>query len=229
MVDGKLSHFEEESTFADLIKAVHFQKVRVIGKNRVLAEVVPKRVQRGIFKGSPHIVEGSLFADIMLKNFWNMRGFATFGVLETMLVTNAEQAILSKLQATLRSDLPFYMVPFTTRDLLFKKPEDNGEKFTSLLTAIGAYAERFSADPIIRRREARRRDIVAIKLVTVVGYRLLILRYVLCTPLVVTRKIFVVPIVDYSRDLDLAFGSWVFTFLGAKMMEVKKMKKMKED
>uniref|UniRef100_A0A0A0L3M4 Uncharacterized protein n=1 Tax=Cucumis sativus TaxID=3659 RepID=A0A0A0L3M4_CUCSA len=68
-----------------------------------------------------------------------------------MLVTNAEQAILSKDLATLRSDLPFYMVPFTTRDLLFKKPEDNGEKFTSLLTAIGAYAERFSADPIIRR------------------------------------------------------------------------------
>ncbi|XP_011653865.1 uncharacterized protein LOC101222649 isoform X2 [Cucumis sativus] len=71
--------------------------------------------------------------------------------IKKMLVTNAEQAILSKDLATLRSDLPFYMVPFTTRDLLFKKPEDNGEKFTSLLTAIGAYAERFSADPIIRR------------------------------------------------------------------------------
>ncbi|XP_038899894.1 DNA polymerase I, thermostable isoform X3 [Benincasa hispida] len=68
-----------------------------------------------------------------------------------MLVTNAEQAILSKDLAILRSDLPVYMVPFSTRDLLFKKPEDNGEKFTSLLTAIGAYAEGFSADPIIRR------------------------------------------------------------------------------
>ncbi|XP_023543411.1 uncharacterized protein LOC111803303 isoform X1 [Cucurbita pepo subsp. pepo] len=68
-----------------------------------------------------------------------------------MLVTNAEQAILSKDLAILRSDLPLYMVPFTTRDLLFKKPEDNGEKFTSLLTAIGAYAEGFSADPIMRR------------------------------------------------------------------------------
>ena len=29
--------------------------------------------------------------------------------------------------------------------------QDNGSKFNSLLTAIGAYAEGFSADPIIRR------------------------------------------------------------------------------
>ncbi|XP_022760816.1 uncharacterized protein LOC111307006 [Durio zibethinus] len=53
--------------------------------------------------------------------------------------------------AMLRCDLPFYMVPFATGDLTFKKPEDNGEKFTSLLNAISAYAEGFSADPIIRR------------------------------------------------------------------------------
>ncbi|XP_011073963.1 uncharacterized protein LOC105158790 isoform X2 [Sesamum indicum] len=67
------------------------------------------------------------------------------------LISNAEQAILSKNLAMLRSDLPFYMVPFTTKDLAFTKPEDNGEKFTSLLTAISAYAEGFSADSIIRR------------------------------------------------------------------------------
>ncbi|KAG8375892.1 hypothetical protein BUALT_Bualt09G0006400 [Buddleja alternifolia] len=67
------------------------------------------------------------------------------------LISNAEQAILSKNLAILRSDLPFYMVPFTTEDLTFIKPEDNGEKFTSLLTAISAYAEGFSADSIIRR------------------------------------------------------------------------------
>ncbi|KAL0322742.1 UNVERIFIED_CONTAM: DNA polymerase I [Sesamum angustifolium] len=67
------------------------------------------------------------------------------------LISNAEQAILSKNLAMLRSDLPFYMVPFTTKDLTFTKPEDNGEKFTSLLTAISAYAEGFSADSIIRR------------------------------------------------------------------------------
>ncbi|KAL6573445.1 hypothetical protein OROHE_001904 [Orobanche hederae] len=67
------------------------------------------------------------------------------------LISNAEQAILSKNLAMLRSDLPFYMVPFTTNDLNFVKPEDNGEKFTSLLTAISAYAEGFSADSIIRR------------------------------------------------------------------------------
>ncbi|GKV29244.1 hypothetical protein SLEP1_g38186 [Rubroshorea leprosula] len=59
--------------------------------------------------------------------------------------------MLSKNLAMLRCDLPFYMVPFDTRQLTFKKPEDNGEKFTSLLTAISAYAEGFSADKIIRR------------------------------------------------------------------------------
>ncbi|KAI5658003.1 hypothetical protein M9H77_26796 [Catharanthus roseus] len=67
------------------------------------------------------------------------------------LASSAEQAILSKNLAMLRSDLPSYMVPFSTKDLLFRKPEDEGEKFTSLLTAIGAYAEGFSADSIIRR------------------------------------------------------------------------------
>ncbi|KAL1290373.1 uncharacterized protein LOC107622871 isoform X2 [Arachis ipaensis] len=67
------------------------------------------------------------------------------------LIENAEQARLSKELALLRSDLPFYMVPFATKDILFKKPEDNGSKFNSLLTAISAYAEGFSADPIIRR------------------------------------------------------------------------------
>ncbi|GAB2265200.1 hypothetical protein Dimus_000268 [Dionaea muscipula] len=67
------------------------------------------------------------------------------------LMSNTEQALLSKNLALLRCDLPFYMVPFTSKDLVFESPEDNGEKFTSLLTAIGAYAEGFSADPIIRR------------------------------------------------------------------------------
>ncbi|TYH83551.1 hypothetical protein ES332_D02G139600v1 [Gossypium tomentosum] len=67
------------------------------------------------------------------------------------LIANADQAVLSKNLAMLRCDLPFYMVPFSTRDLTFNKPEDNGEKFTSLLNAISAYAEGFSADPIIRR------------------------------------------------------------------------------
>ncbi|XP_027150494.1 uncharacterized protein LOC113750753 [Coffea eugenioides] len=67
------------------------------------------------------------------------------------LIMNTEQAILSKNLAMLRCDLPSYMVPFATNDLLFKKPEDDGEKFTSLLTAISAYAEGSSADSIIRR------------------------------------------------------------------------------
>ncbi|XP_058750580.1 uncharacterized protein LOC131623596 isoform X1 [Vicia villosa] len=67
------------------------------------------------------------------------------------LIENAEQARLSKELALLRSDLPSYMVPFAVKDLLFHKPEDNGSKFNSLLTAISAYAEGFSADPILRK------------------------------------------------------------------------------
>ncbi|KAL5576267.1 hypothetical protein UlMin_017966 [Ulmus minor] len=67
------------------------------------------------------------------------------------LIANVDQAILSKNLVLLRSDLPFYMVPFVTEDLIFTKPEDNGEKYNSLLTAVAAYAEGFSADPVIRR------------------------------------------------------------------------------
>lgn len=64
---------------------------------------------------------------------------------------NANQAVLSKELAKLRCELPEYMVPFATTDLIFKKPEDNGEKFTNLSTAVSSYAEGFSADVIIRR------------------------------------------------------------------------------
>lgn len=67
------------------------------------------------------------------------------------LLANGEQAILCKNLATLRSDLPSYMVPFEISDLVFRKPQDNGEKLITLLRAMGAYAEGFSADPIIRR------------------------------------------------------------------------------
>ncbi|XP_077226801.1 5'-3' exonuclease family protein isoform X2 [Tasmannia lanceolata] len=68
-----------------------------------------------------------------------------------VLISNADRAVLSKNLATLRTDLPFYMVPFQTSDLVFEKPKDNGEKFVSLLRAIGAFAEGSSADNIIRR------------------------------------------------------------------------------
>ncbi|KAL9327458.1 hypothetical protein ACSQ67_008103 [Phaseolus vulgaris] len=82
------------------------------------------------------------------------------GRIKKALIENAEQAVLSKelasisfksCQALLRSDLPSYMVPFAVEDLSFNKPEDNGSRFNSLLTAISAYAEGFSADPLIRR------------------------------------------------------------------------------
>ncbi|KAK1314897.1 hypothetical protein QJS10_CPA06g01446 [Acorus calamus] len=54
-------------------------------------------------------------------------------------------------KATLRCDLPYYMVPCKIADLVFEKPEDNGEKFVRLMRAIGAYAEGFSVEPIIGR------------------------------------------------------------------------------
>ncbi|KAG0455634.1 hypothetical protein HPP92_024926 [Vanilla planifolia] len=68
-----------------------------------------------------------------------------------VLTQSAELALLCKNLAILRSDLPSYMVPFGTSDLVFRRPEDNGEKMISLLRAIGAFAEGFSADHIIRR------------------------------------------------------------------------------
>ncbi|KAG2542302.1 DNA polymerase I-like isoform X1 [Panicum virgatum] len=67
------------------------------------------------------------------------------------LISQEEQAILCKSLATLRSDLPSYMVPFKTADLVFQKPQDDGTKFIKLLRALEAYAEGSSADPIIRR------------------------------------------------------------------------------
>ncbi|RZC64088.1 hypothetical protein C5167_025865 [Papaver somniferum] len=66
---------------------------------------------------------------------------------------NADKAMLSKNLVTLRADLPSYMVPYTTSDLLFKKPTDDGEKFRNLLRAISAYAEGHSADYLIRRSD----------------------------------------------------------------------------
>lgn len=67
------------------------------------------------------------------------------------LISHSEQALLCKSLATLRSDLPSYMVPFKTSDLVFQKPKDDGAKFIKLLRALEAYAEGSSADPMIRR------------------------------------------------------------------------------
>lgn len=73
------------------------------------------------------------------------------GHIKEALISSTDLARMSKELAMLRSDLPPYLVPFATSDLIFQKPEDDGEKFTTLLNAISAYAEGFSADPIIRR------------------------------------------------------------------------------
>uniref|UniRef100_A0A3Q7FL13 5'-3' exonuclease domain-containing protein n=1 Tax=Solanum lycopersicum TaxID=4081 RepID=A0A3Q7FL13_SOLLC len=81
----------------------------------------------------------------------NSQSFGLDPFLKVALLSDAELARLSKDLAILRCDLPSYMVPFVPDDLIFEKPEDGGEKFTSLLTAISAYAEGFSADNIIRR------------------------------------------------------------------------------
>ncbi|CAM0872149.1 unnamed protein product [Alopecurus aequalis] len=67
------------------------------------------------------------------------------------LISQSEQALLCKSLAILRFDLPSYMVPFKTPDLVFQKPQDDGAKFINLLRALEAYAEGSSADQIIRR------------------------------------------------------------------------------
>ncbi|GAA0163204.1 hypothetical protein LIER_19126 [Lithospermum erythrorhizon] len=72
------------------------------------------------------------------------------GKIKKALISSAEQAMLSKRLAQLCCDLPRDMVPYTTEDLIFTKPEDDGEKFRNLLRAIGAYAQGCSADYIIR-------------------------------------------------------------------------------
>lgn len=68
-----------------------------------------------------------------------------------VLMQDADLALLCKNLATLRCDLPFYMVPFNLPDLKFRKPEDDGCKLVGLLRAIEAYAEGSSADSILRR------------------------------------------------------------------------------
>eukprot|EP01018_Ginkgo_biloba_P015481 Gb_17521 [translate_table: standard] len=73
------------------------------------------------------------------------------GAVKQALISDNSQALLSKHLATLRSDLPFYMVPFKICDLIFDKPEDKGEKFINLLRALSAYAEGSSAVNIINR------------------------------------------------------------------------------
>lgn len=45
----------------------------------------------------------------------------------------------------------FYYIYMIFAFCSHKYEQDNGEKFTSLLTAISAYAEGFSADKVIRR------------------------------------------------------------------------------
>ncbi|KAI3826299.1 hypothetical protein L1987_00345 [Smallanthus sonchifolius] len=44
------------------------------------------------------------------------------------LIANKEQALLSKELALLRSDLPHYLVPFSTGDLVFRKPDKHDMK-----------------------------------------------------------------------------------------------------
>lgn len=73
------------------------------------------------------------------------------GAIRNALISDDGQALLSKELATLRCNLPYCMVPFYTSDLLFQKPEDDGEKFINLLRAISAFAEGSSPTSIVRR------------------------------------------------------------------------------
>lgn len=73
------------------------------------------------------------------------------GAIRNALIADDGQALLSKELATLRCDLPYCMVPFQTSDLLYQKPEDDGEKFINLLRAIGAFAQGSSTTRIVKR------------------------------------------------------------------------------
>lgn len=73
------------------------------------------------------------------------------GAIRKALMFDDGQALLSKELATLRCNLPYCMVPFHMSDLLFQKPEDDGEKFINLLRAISAFAEGSSTTSIVKR------------------------------------------------------------------------------
>lgn len=73
------------------------------------------------------------------------------GAIRKALLFDDGQALLSKELATLRCNLPYCMVPFHMSDLLFEKPEDDGEKFINLLRAISAFAEGSSTTSIVKR------------------------------------------------------------------------------
>jgi len=73
------------------------------------------------------------------------------GAIRKALLFDDGQALLSKELATLRCNLPYCMVPFHMSDLLFQKPEDDGEKFINLLRAISAFAEGSSTTSIVKR------------------------------------------------------------------------------
>ncbi|GLJ25388.1 hypothetical protein SUGI_0486060 [Cryptomeria japonica] len=76
-----------------------------------------------------------------LENLLQNLDLVAEGAIREALISNNGQALLSKDLATLRCNLPFCMVPFKISDLLFKKPEDQGEKFINLLRAMSAFAE----------------------------------------------------------------------------------------
>jgi 5'-3' exonuclease len=73
------------------------------------------------------------------------------GAIRKALLFDDGQALLSKELATLRCNLPYCMVPFHMSDLLFQKPEDDGDKFINLLRAISAFAEGSSTTSIVKR------------------------------------------------------------------------------
>eukprot|EP00252_Welwitschia_mirabilis_P024561 TRINITY_DN7330_c0_g1_i1.p1 TRINITY_DN7330_c0_g1~~TRINITY_DN7330_c0_g1_i1.p1 ORF type:complete len:435 (+),score=89.83 TRINITY_DN7330_c0_g1_i1:195-1499(+) len=71
--------------------------------------------------------------------------------LRQALMSQQEEARISKELATLRSDLPYYMVPFKLDDLLFQRPEDGGEKFKRLLDACSAYSKGSSCTRLVQQ------------------------------------------------------------------------------
>eukprot|EP00249_Psilotum_nudum_P018846 c26986_g1_i5 orf=523-1266(-) len=73
---------------------------------------------------------------------------------EGLLADNGE-VLFTKRLVTLRTDLPYHMVPFTLDEFACKKPEDGGEKYMNLINAMGSFVDK----SITSSLESRTRDL----------------------------------------------------------------------
>lgn len=72
--------------------------------------------------------------------------------LSGLLADNGE-VLLGKRLVTLRTDLPYYMVPFSMGDFLYRKPQDGGERYFNLLKAMGSFVNGTFTKSLEKRTE----------------------------------------------------------------------------